>query len=427
MMVRNNSMVSMLWAGSNLSKYEGTLAEKLQQAREDEMKQMNRAVDSYQNLHVDNTKKILGGVKTGELDPNNIWKNNEPYIVEISDQAMALYLEKKTIPGVDPTAEPATLPKVTSIDSAHYRWTEETGIVEKMTIEEEIVQRREHAEETVQKELSGSVNNLIGQILQPYDTYEEAEQALYLNTGAGTWTSYDEDYNVVYQMNKNGEAFSGLFGQLANTLNNYLDVFGKDNDFFSKLSSALDKIDDGNNSLIKQIRSMVETVSNGERIDTESADYQESVRKAVADYWEIETPTKGVYVKKNDKHKGPEQSKGLSSQELELMSLKEDKKLLDKMFGNKEEQKPDTTARNLLNRAWENESNRQQEEAKLQNRRLNSDDEQNPPTVKKVQKEMETETEGIVHLVDPDVKLEQQTLSQKWHSIAVEFGWEQEI
>ena len=261
-------MVSRFLGGDNLSKYQGSLADKLQQARNEELKMMQRAVDNIQNMGTHGNKRIIPDIITGELDKDNVWKNNEPYKVEISDEAFALYFEKKAVPGVDASLEPATLPELSSMDSAHYTWTKETGITEKMTIEEEIALRKENAAKAVGNDLSGSISQTIGKILQPYDTLEEAEKALYMDVGSGPWISYDEDYNLVYQMNKNGEQFGGLFGQLANHLNNYLEVFGKDNDYFAKMDSAMHRIDNGKNSLIKQISNIHNTVTRDEQIAT---------------------------------------------------------------------------------------------------------------------------------------------------------------
>jgi len=415
-------MVSRFLGGENLSKYQGTLADKLQQARDEELKMMQRAVDNIQNMATHGNKRIIPDIITGELDKDNVWKNNEPYKVEISDEAFALYFEKKAVPGVDASLEPATLPELSSMDSAHYTWTKESGITEKMTIEEEIALRKENAEKAVRNDLSGSISQTIGKILQPYTSFEEAEKALYMDVGSGPWISYDEDYNLVYQMNKNGEQFGGLFGQLANHLNNYLEVFGKDNDYFAKLDSALNQIDDGQNSLIKQIRNMLNTVTNGEKIDTESAEYQEDVTRAVTEYFDMTVPAKKAYVKKNDKHNGPQQAKGLSFEELEMFSLKEEKKLLDEMLGTDKDSKPDNMKEYLLNKSMNNLSEQVKDDSKLL-RRLNSEDAETPQLI---HREIEMETANTLHPVDEDDKLQQATLAASWHQIAMENGWETE-
>ena len=415
-------MVSRFLGGDNLSKYQGSLADKLQQARNEELKMMQRAVDNIQNMGTHGNKRIIPNIITGELDKDNVWKNNEPYKVEISDEAFALYFEKKAVPGVDASLEPATLPELSSMDSAHYTWTKENGITEKMTIEEEIALRKENAAKAVGNDLSGSISQTIGKILQPYDTLEEAEKALYQEVGSGTWISYDEDYNLVYQMNKNGEQFGGLFGQLANHLNNYLEVFGKDNDYFAKLDSALNQIDNGQNSLIKQIRNMLNTVANGEKIDTGSAEYQEDVTRAVTEYFDMTVPSKNAYVKKNDKHNGPQQTKGLSFEELEMFSLKEDKKLLDEMLGTDKESKPDNMREYLLNKSMNNLAEQAKTDSKLL-RRLNSEDAETPQLI---HREIEMETANTLHPVDEDDKLQQVTLAASWHQIAMENGWETE-
>ena len=122
-------MVSRFLGGENLSKYQGSLADKLQQARDEELKMMQRAVDNIQNMGTHGNKRIIPDIITGELDKDNVWKNNEPYKVEISDEAFALYFEKKAVPGVDASLEPATLTELASMDSAHYTWTDRKSIV----------------------------------------------------------------------------------------------------------------------------------------------------------------------------------------------------------------------------------------------------------------------------------------------------------
>ena len=420
-------MVSRFLGGENLSKYQGSLADKLQQARDEELKMMQRAVDSIQNMATHGNKRIIPDVITGELDKDNVWKNNEPYKVEISDEAFALYFEKKAVPGMDASLEPATLTELASMDSAHYTWTKETGITEKMTIEEEIALRKEKAEKAVQNDLSGAISQTIGKILQPYDTLEEAEKALYQEVGSGPWISYDGDYNLVYQMNKNGEQFGGLFGQLANHLNNYLEVFGKDNDYFAKLDSALNQIDDGQNSLIRQIRNMLNTVTNGEKIDTESDEYQENVTSAVTEYFDMTSPVKHAYVKKNDKHNGPQQARGLSFEELEMFSLKEDKELLDKMLGTDKEQRPDNMNEYLMSKGMSNIADQEKADKQtMKQLRRQLDSIGSEKTPQPHQKNQEPEPADTLHPVDEEEKLQQSTLAASWHQIAVKYGWETE-
>ena len=167
---------------------------------------------------------------------------------------------------------------------------------------------------------------------------------------------------------------------------------------------------------------MLNTVANGEKINTESAEYQEDVTRAVTEYFDMTVPSKNAYVKKNDKHNGPQQPNGLSFEDLELFSLKEDKKLLDEMLGTYKESKPDNMREYLLNKSMNNVAEKAKTDGKML-RQLNPEDTETPQLI---HKEVEMETANTLHPVDEDDKLQRATLAASWHRIAMENGWETE-
>ena len=153
-----------------------------------------------------------------------------------------------------------------------------------------------------------------------------------------------------------------------------------------------------------------------------STEYQEDVTRAVTEYFDMTVPGKNAYGKKNDKHNGPQQAKGLSFEELEMFSLKEDKKLLDEMLGTDKDSKPDDMKEYLLNKSMNNLAEQEKTDSKRL-RRLNSEDTETPQLI---HREVEMEIANTLHPVDEDDKLQQSTLAASWHRIAVENGWETE-
>ncbi len=217
---------------------------------------------------------------------------------------------------------------VTEIQTQHYRWTEETGIEETVSREEEIAAARAD----LRQDLENAVTESIEAILTPYDTYEEAYDALYGRQGVAVWSSLaPENLSRVEQL----RPVQGAFGTLANHLNNYLEEFGTEDSFYFTLESSLNGLLDeyGENDLVNQIRRMIAASRTGQTIDTASEQFEQEVKDAAAGtYGSAEKPIDAAHEKKTeDESKGTEQ--GLSFLEMQRRAAEEEGNLLDELLG----------------------------------------------------------------------------------------------
>lgn len=197
------------------------------------------------------------------------------------------------------------------------------------------------AHETLSKNLS----QVIGKILTPYETYEEAQINLYQKPVSG------------YSFNTDGASLTmtavqdlpGAFGLLANSLNNYSELFGHDSEYFSQLTNALDKLDPNeNDDLINQIKSMIKQVQSGSTIAIKSTQFMDDVTSAV----EAAYSEKNFYANENkrvDKNKSLNRHDENFFMEMQRREAEQQGELLDKLLGKKTEHKSETPA-DILNR-----------------------------------------------------------------------------
>ena len=239
----------------------------------------------------------------------------------------------KTSAGWESNTVPTSMyTPVTEIRTQHYRWTEETGIEETVSKEEELATARAD----LRQDLENTVTKSIEAILTPYDTYEEAYDALYGRQGVAVWSSLDsENMSRVERL----KPVQGAFGALANHLNNYLEEFGTNDSFYSTLESSLDGLLDkyGENDIVNQIRRMIATSRSGHTIDTTSEQFEQEVKDATAGtYGSIDNPAVSVHEKKTkDEYK--ETNQGLTFLDMQRRAAEEDGKLLDELLGKEHE------------------------------------------------------------------------------------------
>lgn len=251
--------------------------------------------------------------------------------------------EVKTAAGWEGVAVPkAAYTPVTEIRTQHYRWTEEKGIEETVSKEEELATARAELRQT----LENTVTQSIEKILTPYKTYEEAYDALYGKEGVAVWSSLDEEtLSRVEQL----KPVQGAFGALANHLNNFMEEFGPEDSFFNTLENALDGLLDayGENDLVNQIRRMISTSQSGQAIDTTSETFEREVREAtVATYGGAAEQEDSVNEKKA-KEDTKEQKQGMSFLDLQRRAAEEEGQLLDELLG-KEHERTFETAGDVL-------------------------------------------------------------------------------
>jgi len=441
------SMSSMLSAGYNIGKYTGTLAEKLQKARVDERQEMERAVHNIQNpagqgnklehpVGIGGKLENISPSMTGKLDTEHTW-DKQPYAVEISVQGRemqkqsnpdiskeGLEILKRVNPNIseDAIKNPAGLPDITSVDSAHYRWTKEDGIVEKMTVEEEIEMRKATAATAIHNNLSGHISDIIGQILKPYDTYEEAAYELYMKGYDNEWIGTDDELRVTWYLRNSEGNLPGRFGQFANALNNYLEVFGKDAEYFTKLDEALSKLEDGDNALVAEMRKMIAQVQSGNRINTNSEEFNEDVKTAVAKVYRQDEEERDAKPNKKKDAVQAQGKNGLSFDELRMMSLEEDKETLDKMIGRESE---DSSKKDLGSLLDKNKKADETDGTKERIRQLNKDllkdaeKEGSDPLIPTGKDAQEKEK----HPIDPAEQKKQESIAASWKKIRDEYGW----
>ena len=239
----------------------------------------------------------------------------------------------KTSAGWESNTVPTSMyTPVTEIRTQHYRWTEETGIEETVSKEEELATARAD----LRQDLENTVTKSIEAILTPYDTYEEAYDALYGRQGVAVWSSLDsENMSRVERL----KPVQGAFGALANHLNNYLEEFGTDDSFYSTLEGSLDGLLDkyGENDIVNQIRRMIATSRSGHTIDTTSETFEQEVKDAtVGTYGSTDRLTDNVHEKKT-KGESKEMKPGLTFLDIQRRAAEEEGKLLDELLGKERE------------------------------------------------------------------------------------------
>lgn len=239
----------------------------------------------------------------------------------------------KTPAGLENDSIPqAMYTPVIEIRTQHYRWTEETGIEETLSKEEEVAAARAE----LRLDLENTVTKSIEAILTPYKSYEEAYDVLYGRQGVAVWSSLDEENMSRTEQLK---SVQGAFGALANHLNNYLEEFGSEDSFFSTLDRALDGLLDkyGENDLVNQIRRMVATSRSGNTINTATEQFEKEVTDAtVATYIGVAEQQDNAHEKKA-KEDSKEQKQGLTFLDMQRREAEEEGKLLNKLLGKESE------------------------------------------------------------------------------------------
>ncbi len=235
----------------------------------------------------------------------------------------------KTTTGLENGAVSAPLyTPVTEIRTRHYRWTEENGVEETLTHEQEIAAGKANLREFLENAVTRSIES----ILKPYASYEEAYDALYQKDGMSFWSVFDEETMSHTEYLKN---VNGAFGALANHLNNYLEEFGAEDSFFATLDTAVDGLIDeyGENDIVNQVRRMIATSRSGNTIDTTTDQFEKEVQDATAGtYIEEEQQLDNTSEKKTEDD-SKAQKQGLSFLDIERRSAEEEGELLDKLLG----------------------------------------------------------------------------------------------
>lgn len=329
MMIHNGGRAVQVSYGRNLSRNEereavGKLADAYRQRNTN-----YRQTGAYSGLMKANERTgLLDNLRKGELRPSEA----PSFTVELSPEAQQIM--KRNVSVDVPSKEAAECLPVTEIRSDHFRWTEADGIEETITEAEELAARKESFRQLVTETISQS----IGEILKPRTTYEEAIDALYKREDVA-WKARFDDSN--YGFTQVLTPVNGAFGKLAVHLNDYLDQFGTEDGYFDTLISALDELDEGNdNALIGQMCKMVQTVRDGNAIDTQSDDFKNEVQDAVdKTYGVAKKKVRRQKGKKNGKQEGTEQA-GLSYLDMERHKAKEEKQLLEKFTGEEKSEKP---------------------------------------------------------------------------------------
>lgn len=238
--------------------------------RKEERESLSRLADTYRQWNenyrqtgrpfdvIRETEKkglidIIGNVPKGELRSFEA----PPFSVEFSPEAQQVLKNKalEELPESEtrftPVTEGTEYTPVTEIRSEHFLWTEEAGIVETVTEAEELAARKE----SFRQEVTSAISQSIGEILKPRATYEEAFDALYTREGVAWKSSFDDSsYGFTHILTP----VNGAFGALAVHLNDYLEKFGAEDDYYDTLMNALDELDTGDdNALLREIRAMV--------------------------------------------------------------------------------------------------------------------------------------------------------------------------
>ena len=283
-------------------------------------------------------EEILGKLPQGSLEEAG------------SPGEKGLYLEKQDLGEVlknaaglveFPAAKAVYIP-VTEITTPHYRWTEETGIEETLTEEEEAAGWQTEIRQQVQNDVVRAIED----ILKPRETYEEAERELHTEKGLAVWTSLDRETMMYKQTFKNVQ---GAFGALGSYLNNFQEEFGSDDSFYSTLINSLQELDpDGDNELVKEIIKMVAKAKNGQHIAVESDEFKEEVAQAIAAFYGEETEETQKEEKQKTAAKQQEEQQGMSFLELQRRAAEEDGRILAELLGRKDEEKQRDSAGEVL-------------------------------------------------------------------------------
>lgn len=186
--------------------------------------------------------------------------------------------------------------------------------------------------ENFRQEMIQGINSRIGEVLKPYENFEDAFENLYAKETTGWLSSFDEK-NLKINTGPKISGVQGAFGVLANSLNNYLDQFGKDDEYFDTLLQNLEKIDENNgDEIVGQIKNMISTVKSGNFIDIHSSKFEKDVSDSIsAVYSKIEIV--GQKQTKNQDKKPEIEEKNLSDFELEMQKTNETEQILDKFLG----------------------------------------------------------------------------------------------
>ena len=291
-------------------------------------------------LQHEREEKLLGNLSQGSLAPAG-QPAEQGIFLKPQDYGQIL----KSASGGEnfPVARPVYTP-VTEIQSPHYRWTEETGIEETQTREEEIASWRTVVRQRLEEDVVQAVEN----ILAPRETYEQAYDELYADKGLAVWTYLDTENMRFTQTFKNVQ---GAFGALGSYLNNFQEEVGTDDPFYDTMVSALKELDpQGENELVSQIIRMVRTTQSGQKIETASDEFEKQVTEAIAKTYgvEIQKPKDG-YVKKTAKET-PAEPQGLSFLDMQRRAAKEEGRLLDELLGRETEKDKRETAGEVLSR-----------------------------------------------------------------------------
>ncbi len=326
--------------------------------RKEERESLSRLADTYRQWNENyrqtgrpfdvikkNEKKglidIIGNVPKGELRSFEA----PPFSVELSPEAQQVLKNKalEELPESEtrftPVTEGTEYTPVTEIRSEHFLWTEEDGIVETVTEAEELAARKE----IFRQEVTSAISQSIGEILKPRATYEEAFDALYTREGVAWKSSFDDSsYGFTHILTP----VNGAFGALAVHLNDYLEKFGAEDDYYDTLMNALDELDTGDdNALLREIRAMVQTVKDGNTIDVQSDEFKRDVQEAIDETYGVAKKAARRQKDKEDGQTKHQEQAGLSFLDMERLKAQEDKQLLDKLTGEESKEKPDSAGK----------------------------------------------------------------------------------
>lgn len=250
-------------------------------------------------------------------------KNFSPYIQNFLQQKNAVNIEQKNI----------IIPPYKIELSEHTKkfFAKASGEENISTIKEfEKSFEIEESKENFRQEMMQGISQRIGEVLKPYETYEEAYENLYAKETAGWWSSFDEEKNLIKTGPKN--SVQGAFGILANSLNNYLSEFGADDGYFDSLMQNLEEIDTNDDAIIGQIKNMISTVRGGNYIDVQSSEFEKNVSNAITSVYTKNLDSEKILTK-NKKNQPETEEKNLSNFEIEIQNIKETEQMLDKFFG----------------------------------------------------------------------------------------------
>ncbi len=337
------------------TKYQWTREEELA-ALEDSVRRNQKMNETFQRTDVlidpkeeqDRMTGILSKSAQGTLDVSQTAEVNGILVSEQnSEQILKTPTGFENKPANNSESSPANNQEyipVTEIRSEHYRWTEENGIEETLSEEAEL----EQVKNSIRKWMTEDINNTIDTILKPYKTYEEAYDKLYGEETLSQIYSVNED---IMAIDMRGKQAQGAFGVLANQLNNYLDLFGKDDSYYDSLRSAFNQLDpDDTNGIVHQIRSMIDTVGKGDAIKVEDPEFQEDVENAISAVYGGKGARKIDEEQKNDEKPANEAQQGLSFLEMQRRAAEQEGRLLDELLGNEHDSKVESAGDILARR-----------------------------------------------------------------------------